>query len=327
VLTSKTVDGSTVTNGLSNGTNNSTSCVRNPHLSGMDGGDFLYHLALGTATHNLVDMFGDVKFVCVGGTAKRMEAFAYFVGEELGIKLQTGVTLQDITQNANRYSMYKVGPVLSVTHGMGSPSLSILLHELLKLIHYAKCTDVVFLRIGTSGGLGVAAGSLVVTSNGVDGLLRPYLEMPVLGKLVRRPVVFDAKLVEELVSISREELPGLNVVTGTTMCTSDFYEGQGRLDGAFCNYQESDKMNYLKTIAEAGVVNIEMESVTFGAMCHAAGVQAGIICVTLLDRLLGDQVLLDQFEYAEYQRRPQQLAAKLIKRRYQSFLTNGLLKK
>lgn len=39
-------------------------------------------------------------------------------------------------------------------HGMGAPSLSILLHELLKLITYAKCTDVVFLRIGTSGGIG-----------------------------------------------------------------------------------------------------------------------------------------------------------------------------
>lgn len=63
----------------------------------------------------MVDMFGDVKFVCVGGTAKRMESFAYYVGQELGIKLQTGVTLEDITQNANRYSMFKIGPVLSVT--------------------------------------------------------------------------------------------------------------------------------------------------------------------------------------------------------------------
>ena len=60
-------------------------------------------------------MFGDVKFVCVGGTLKRMESFAYFVGQELGIKLPTGVTLKDITQNAHRYSMFKIGPVLSVT--------------------------------------------------------------------------------------------------------------------------------------------------------------------------------------------------------------------
>ena len=37
---------------------------------------------------------------------------------------------------------------------MGAGSLSILMHELLKLIFYAKCRDVVFLRLGTSGGLG-----------------------------------------------------------------------------------------------------------------------------------------------------------------------------
>lgn len=46
---------------------------------------------------------------------------------------------------------------------------------------------------------------------------------------------------------------------GKTMCAYDFYEGQGRLDGAFCEYTENDKMNYLKKLHNAGVVNIEME--------------------------------------------------------------------
>ena len=38
---------------------------------------------------------------------------------------------------------------------MGTPSLSILLHELIKLVFYSKCQNVVFLRIGTSGGIGI----------------------------------------------------------------------------------------------------------------------------------------------------------------------------
>lgn len=75
----------------------------------------MYHLSLGTATHDLEQMFGDVKFVCVGGTKKRMQDFAYYIKDELGIKLPTGVALTDITQNAHRYSMYKIGPVLSVS--------------------------------------------------------------------------------------------------------------------------------------------------------------------------------------------------------------------
>ncbi|KAI1290152.1 Uridine phosphorylase 1 [Halotydeus destructor] len=286
----------------------------NPHLKRMPS-DYLYHLALGTAENNLADMFGDVRFVCVGGTAKRMEDFAYYVGRQLAIKLPTGVNLQDITQNGHRYSMFKIGPILSVTHGMGSPSLSILLHELFKLIHYAKCKDVTFLRLGTSGGLGVEPGSLVVTSTACDGLLRPYYEQMVLGKLVQRPAVFNQNLVDSLLELGAKSFPSFKTVTGTTMCTADFYEGQARLDGAFCSYTETDKINYLKSLSEKGVVNIEMESVTIGAMCHAAGLDCAIICVTLLNRLLGDQVTLTDDQYIEYQLRPQMLAAQFIKSR------------
>ena len=65
-------------------------------------------------------MFADVRFVCVGGTKKRMESLAYFLKDELGIRLPCGVTLADITQDANRYSMYKIGPVLSVSVTIGS---------------------------------------------------------------------------------------------------------------------------------------------------------------------------------------------------------------
>lgn len=39
-------------------------------------------------------------------------------------------------------------------HGMGVASLSIMLNELLKLLHYAACSNVQVFRVGTSGGLG-----------------------------------------------------------------------------------------------------------------------------------------------------------------------------
>lgn len=66
--------------------------------------------------------------------------------------------------------------------------------------------------------------------------------------------------------------------------------GQGRLDGAFCDFTEADKMEYLESIHKSGVVNIEMESLAFAALTHHAGIKAAVICVTLLDRLRGDQV-------------------------------------
>lgn len=49
-------------------------------------------------------------------------------------------------------------------------------------------------------------------------------------------------------------------------------------------------MQYLKYLSENGVVNIEMESIPFAALTFQAGIRAADICVTLLDRLQGDQV-------------------------------------
>jgi len=49
--------------------------------------------------------------------------------------------------------MFDISGVL-FQHGMGIPSMSIVFHEVLKLLYHAKCTDVKFFRLGTSGGLG-----------------------------------------------------------------------------------------------------------------------------------------------------------------------------
>ncbi|CAH1995055.1 unnamed protein product [Acanthoscelides obtectus] len=88
--------------------------LRNPNIELMDQ-DILYHLALGSESHDLVEMFGDVKFVCMGGTPKRMEDFAHYIMQEIGYKIPTGTKLMDISQYSYRYCLYKVGPVLSVS--------------------------------------------------------------------------------------------------------------------------------------------------------------------------------------------------------------------
>jgi len=286
--------------------------TRNPHLATMSE-DILYHLALGSSSHDLYAMFGDVKFVCVGGTPKRMEEFAYFIMDQIDHKLPIGSKLLDISFSSYRYSMFKVGPVLSISHGMGIPSVGILLHEIIKLMHYAGVKDPVFFRLGTCGGIGVPGGSVVVSESAVDGLMRPYYELPVLGELNRRPAKLDKKLVEELKELSLPEDP-FKVTSGTTMCTYDFYEGQGRLDGAFCEYTAQKKQSFLRRIAEAGVVNMEMESLCFAAMCHHAGLRSAVVCVALLDRLQGDQITTSKELMTEWQMYPLYLVARYIKK-------------
>lgn len=75
------------------------------------------------------------------------------------------------------FSVLQVGPVLSVSHGMGVPSVGILLHEMIKLMYHAKCKDPVFIRIGTCGGIGVEGGTVIISEEVVDGLLRNTYEM------------------------------------------------------------------------------------------------------------------------------------------------------
>ena len=113
-----------------------TTSVDNPHLGGMDG-DYLYPLGL---TKDDAPAFSDVKFFCTGGSAHRMGEFAQVVADELSASgladVPFGLRPTPIAKT-DRFSTYKVGPVLMSNHGMGMPSVSILLHEVTKLLHYA----------------------------------------------------------------------------------------------------------------------------------------------------------------------------------------------
>ena len=92
--------------------------------------------------------------------SKRMQLFAAYMRKLLGDSLSKNQEptesnrFHDLTESGERYSVYKVGPVLFVNHGIGCSSLSVILNEIIKLIYYAECKDVTFFRIGTCGGIG-----------------------------------------------------------------------------------------------------------------------------------------------------------------------------
>nr|XP_004652987.1 uridine phosphorylase 1 [Jaculus jaculus]XP_044991892.1 uridine phosphorylase 1 [Jaculus jaculus]XP_044991893.1 uridine phosphorylase 1 [Jaculus jaculus]XP_044991894.1 uridine phosphorylase 1 [Jaculus jaculus]XP_044991895.1 uridine phosphorylase 1 [Jaculus jaculus] len=294
--------------------NNHSDCfvqLSNPNVATMKE-DVLYHFNLSTGTHDFPALFGDVKFVCVGGSPSRMNTFIRYVASELGLG-RPGEEYPNICAGTDRYAMYKVGPVLSVSHGMGIPSIAIMLHELIKLLYHARCSNVTIIRIGTSGGIGLEPGSVVITQQAVDACFKPEFEQIVLGKRVVRSTDLDERLVQELAKCAAD-LSEFTTVVGNTMCTLDFYEGQGRLDGALCSYTEKDKQAYLHAAHAAGIRNIEMESSVFAAICSACGLRAAVVCVTLLDRLQGDQINSPHDVLVEYQQRPQRLVGYFIKK-------------
>ncbi|XP_066523511.1 uridine phosphorylase 1-like [Hoplias malabaricus] len=288
----------------------------NPHLKSMKE-DFLYHFNLGTATHDLPAMFGDVKFVCVGGSPARMEEFIKYIAGELGLASPDG-EYPNLCEGTDRYAMYKIGPVLSVSHGIGVPSTSVMMHELIKLLHHAHCSDVIVVRLGTSGGIGLKPGTVVVTKQAVDATFRPQFEQWILGKPVVRGTELDAELAKELLQCGKE-LAEFETVFGNTMCSMDFYEGQARLDGAFCSYTEEDKQKYLDSAYAAGVRNFEMESTLIAAMCKLSNIRAAVLCVTLLDRLKGDQVTSPHEVLKRFEQHPQILMGHYIKKKLKSY--------
>ncbi|CAK1589765.1 unnamed protein product [Parnassius mnemosyne] len=283
----------------------------NENLTKLDS-DVIYHLGFDTFHYDLSAMFGDVKFVCMGGTKQRMKEFAKHMAKELDVK---NYQLTNLTKHSHRYAMYKVGPVLSVNHGIGIPSMTILLQEILKLLYYAKAKDPIIFRIGTSGGLKIPPGSVVISSWGLNGTLEKTYNIPVLGTLRKIPSIFDKRLSQELQSLI-SDADGFETLIGGTMAADDFYRGQARLDGPFCDYTEQDKIAFLHKLADMGVRNIEMEATAFAAYTNEAGVRAADVCVTLLDRLKGDQVKPDKATLLQWQERPMKVVGRYIAKYY-----------
>lgn len=214
------------------------------------------------------------------------------------------------------------------SHGIGRPSVSVVLNELTKLFRYARAGDsqategagdgrrgvdsgtldlppVTYYRVGTCGGIGVPAGSLVLTSRVVDGQLRGEATSTVLGVPRSEPAVFDDRVVAALAAYARTVDWGgggkadgragapdavSRVVVGTTATLDGFYEEQGRMDGASCSFDDAHRTAWLRTAYDVGVRNFEMEGLEFAAFTHRHSIPAAMACVALINRLDGDQV-------------------------------------
>ena len=195
--------------------------IRNPNLLTLTE-DHLYHLGLDTTTTNFKQKFGDIRFVCVGGTATRMKNLAKQVFEMM-FNRPLNEDLIDLAVRSGRYSLYKVDCCLFVNHNIGASPLGVVLHEIFKLLHYAgiKNEDVTMFRIGTSGGLGYPPGTVVVTDSVIDAAKRNHFHSLECGIIRPLPCRINQDLVREILEAAKTI--GITTVTGGTMGTDDFY--------------------------------------------------------------------------------------------------------
>jgi len=194
--------------------------------------------------------------------------------------------------------------VLFSSHGMGMPSISIAVQELMKLVYFVKRGDltemdkVFWCRVGTSGGVGLLPGSVVVTTESLLPDFKPY-RLFVAGKEHFFDSKFPEKCIDEIIKASSKEK--INTVRGKTIGANSFYIEQNRVDGAIALCTEKEKMDWLKKAESLGVKNIEMETpLVSGFLNHWGFSNFAAICCTLLNRLNGDQINSTHEELENY---------------------------
>ncbi len=152
--------------------------------------------------------------------------------------------------------------VLVTSTGIGGPSASIAIEELVKL-----GVDT-FVRIGTCGGMNekVCAGDIVVATGAVrmEGTSREYLP-------IEYPAVADFALTGDMVK-GVEKL-GLNYHTGVVQCKDSFY-GQHAPSSMPNGYELMCKWN---AWIAAGCLASEMESAALFAVAAARNVRAATV--------------------------------------------------
>lgn len=276
--------------------------------------DAFYHLGLEyvQGSNQIPSMFGDVRYVCMGGSAVRAFEFAKELQRhfgEVGVVPKSSEDPQPIGKT-ERYSLYKIGPIMSISHGIGMPSMLIALHEVAKLLHYAGA-NACFIRVGTSGGIGLEPGTMVVAEKGCMGNLEVHYEKIELGQKRRYETHLDEQLRNGLIATAKEL--GLPHCTGLTCGTDDYYDGQGRMDGALMPwFSQEEQKQFLNRAFAAGVRNFEMEAPAFASFCNKAGIRGAIVCCTLLDRLKNDQTENTVAQLHQFSANAQKLVIKFI---------------
>lgn len=250
--------------------------------------DVYYHFGV-ASDDPVLESLRDVRAVILAGSGGRIKEFA-----DRWSQINDGAPIVSFPKEDRFVTRYCAG-VLFASHGMGMPSASIALQELMRLVFFLKrgdlpaLDDVFWCRVGTSGGVGLPGGTVVVSSEGLLADLKPY-------RLLRGgegEYWFDGHFpdVTTAAIIAANEDAEFPIVSGKTVAGNEFFLEQFRLDGAICFETPESKMTWLRWIDENGVRNIEMEGAMLaGYLNHWGFSKFAMICCTLLNRLDGDQV-------------------------------------
>lgn len=177
-------------------------------------------------------------------------------------------------------------PILSATSGMGAPSLSIVVNELVQ-VGIKK-----IIRIGTCGSIQphIPVGSIVISS---AALCRQGAANDIAP--VEYPAAADPFLTVALVKAA--QALKVEYYTGITASVDTFYEGQERTDSAN-PYLMRSLYGITTEYQRLNILNYEMECGTLFKMAGVYGFAAAAVCGVVAQRTITEEVILSQKDMA-----------------------------
>lgn len=178
-------------------------------------------------------------------------------------------------------------PILAATSGIGAPSLSIVVNELIQV----GITQII--RVGTCGSIQshVCVGSLVITQ---AALCRQGAANDIAP--LEYPAAADPFLTVALVQAARELR--LDYHLGITASVDTFYEGQERLESSANPYLQPWLQGITAAYRHLNILNYEMEAGTLFKMAGVYGFAAGCVCAVVAQRTEEERVILEHKEIA-----------------------------
>lgn len=178
-------------------------------------------------------------------------------------------------------------PILAATSGMGAPSLSIVVNELIQL----GITHII--RIGTCGSIQpqVKVGHLIVSQ---AALCRQGAANDIAP--LEYPAAADPFLTVALVQAARELQ--LDCHLGITASVDTFYEGQERRDSSANPHLQRWLDGITAQYRHLNILNYEMEAGTLFKMAGVYGFAAGCICAAIAQRTEVESVAIEEKESA-----------------------------
>jgi uridine phosphorylase len=218
---------------------------------------------------------------------------ALLSGDPDRAKLIANTYLHDVTTLSEHRGLFSyVGTLengkrmLSATSGMGAPSLSIVVNELIQV------GIKTIIRVGTCGSIQdhVKAGSIVISKaalcrQGASNDIAP-LEYPSSA---------DPFVTVALANTARD----LNVEhhVGITASVDTFYEGQERSGGSNPHLLRANQGMILEYM-NLNILNFEMESGTLFKMADVYGFQAACVCAVVAQRQDNESIILEKKDLA-----------------------------